>query len=515
MGGRRPGRARPIAGVLGTAVLCALAPAPPAGAATVRGDFNADGFADLAVGVSTAYVNSVRYAGDVHVIYGAPGGLSTSAGYQVLSQATPGVHDEPNIQDYFGDAIAAGDFNGDGFEDLAVGVPFESPRDGGSRVGVVQVIYGGLSGLEPSSERVFRLTDLGVPSEDYSLFGKAITAGNFGKSSEDDLAIVSPGHGPSSSRLAVVYGGPAGLTASGSFVATSTQLGFAPEFESSLAAANFGASGQADLAVGLPGAGTSASHAGAVGVLYGTPDGLSTQSVQVWQQGADGLAGTGENADAFGTALAARNLDEGPQAELAIGIPGEGVHGRVGAGAVQIIPGGPQGLTATGSRVWTRDLDRVEGEATKYAHFGAALAANLFGRSSFGDLAIGAPGAGPTGAGQVNVLYGSAQGLTAVDDQLWDQDSPGIPGVNTQHHPQFGSTLASGHFGGMGAPVADLAVGVPSSRNETEGTRGAVDVIYGTDAGLAATRAHRFVEGRSGVLPDFGTFGLELGPPGG
>jgi hypothetical protein len=486
----------------------------PAGASgTARGDFDADGFADLAVGVPSASPNGTRFAGDVHVIYGAPGGLSTSAGYQVLSQATPGVHDEPNERDSFGEGLAAGDFDGDGFEDLAVGVPNESPRDGGRQIGLAQVFYGGPSGLEPTSEVTFRLSDLGVPGEDFTFFGKALTAGNFGKSAQDDLAIMIPGFG-GLPRLAVIYGGPAGLTTSGAFVATSAQLGFAPSYFSPLAAANFGSGPQADLAVGLPEASGGASGAGAVGVLYGAPGGLSTTSVQLWRQGAAGLAGAPGNNEAFGTALAARNLDDEPRAELAVGVPGQIVHGHARAGAVQVLRGGPGGLTAAGNRIWTRDSAGVEGEATDEARFGTALAANFFGGSSFGDLAIGAPGAGPTRAGQVNVLYGSAHGLTNVDDQLWDQDSPGIPGGNGGSGDSFGDQLASGHFGGTGEPVADLAVGVPSDISGGP-IYGAVNVIYGTAAGLAATGAQRLIEGRNGIQDDGGAFGHELSPPGG
>ena len=41
------------------------------------------------------------------------------------------------------------------------------------------------------------------------------------------------------------------------------------------------------------------------------------------------------------------------------------------------------------------------------------------------DLAIGVIGDGHRFAGAVNVLYGSATGLTAAGDQLWTLDSPG------------------------------------------------------------------------------------------
>ena len=45
------------------------------------------------------------------------------------------------------------------------------------------------------------------------------------------------------------------------------------------------------------------------------------------------------------------------------------------------------------------------------------------------DLAIGVPGENVdfiTDAGAVNVIYGSPSGLTAVNNQIWDQNSPNI-----------------------------------------------------------------------------------------
>ena len=61
----------------------------------------------------------------------------------------------PESGDAFGYAFARGDFNGDGFQDLAIGVPYESIRTGfPSRspqiegAGAVEVIYGSATGLQ-------------------------------------------------------------------------------------------------------------------------------------------------------------------------------------------------------------------------------------------------------------------------------------------------------------------------------------------------------------------------------
>ena len=91
--------------------------------------------------------------------------------------------------------------------------------------------------------------------------------------------------------------------------------------------------------------------------------------------------------------------------------------------------GSAAGLTATGSRVWHQDSAGIEGAAEAGDLFGASLSAGDFDNDGFDDLAIGAPGEDvgtAADAGAVNVLYGSAAGLTAAGDQIWHQDSAGI-----------------------------------------------------------------------------------------
>src|SRR5918993_626841 len=107
------------------------------GAAVARGDFNGDSILDLAVGAPGEVVGSAVNAGAVNVLHGSGGGLTGG----------PGLI-QPNAEagDLFGSALAAGDFNGDGFFDLAVGVPGENVGAVGN-AGAVTVLFGSALGL--------------------------------------------------------------------------------------------------------------------------------------------------------------------------------------------------------------------------------------------------------------------------------------------------------------------------------------------------------------------------------
>ena len=104
-------------------------------------------------------------------------------------------------------------------------------------------------------------------------------------------------------------------------------------------------------------------------------------------------------------------------------------------------------------------VDQAEGSD----RFGSALAAGDFNADRRADLAVGVPGetlGGAFGAGAVNVLYGSAGGLTAAGSQLWSQATPGVAGI-AEAGDFFGQTLAgadpSGPAGNAGNPATTPA----------------------------------------------------------
>jgi FG-GAP repeat len=140
------------------------------GDALATGDFNHDGFADLAVGVPGESIGTIQVAGAVNVLYGSASGL-TGIGSQLFTQ----VGSAPETGDEFGFALATGDFNHDGFADLAAGAPFEdvlSTPDAGA----VSVLYGSAGKLTRTGGQIFTQDTPGVGSsaEPGDLFGAAL-----------------------------------------------------------------------------------------------------------------------------------------------------------------------------------------------------------------------------------------------------------------------------------------------------------------------------------------------------
>jgi hypothetical protein len=200
-------------GPAGAGVASASGVGASAGGHSVRADFNGDGFGDLAVGVP----NEDDGRGAVNVIYGSSRGL-TATGDQYWTQDSPGINGVAEVLDVFGSALAAGDFDGDGFADLAVGVPGESiVSEPQSFRGAVNVIYGSSRGLTAAGNQYWTQDSPGIKgiAEGFDKFGSALAAANFGKSGRADLAVSVPGENDSQGAVNVIYASARGLTATG------------------------------------------------------------------------------------------------------------------------------------------------------------------------------------------------------------------------------------------------------------------------------------------------------------
>ena len=199
------------------------------GASAVIADFDKNGYGDLAVGVSRS-----GKGGAVHIRKGTSTGFSSTA--KSISQNTAGVPGVRETHDYFGYDISAGDTNGDGYPDLAVGAPTETLGSEFWRAGAVTVLRGGTSGLTGRNSRQYDYTTAGFErptDESDSWFGSSVLLRDYNRDGRAELVAAATEIG----RLHLFPGTASGPTGTGSTTLTVEDLGLGarPYFGAALA----------------------------------------------------------------------------------------------------------------------------------------------------------------------------------------------------------------------------------------------------------------------------------------
>jgi hypothetical protein len=286
--------------------------------------------------------------------------------------------------DRFGAAMARGDLNGDGYADLAIGVPGEAGRRGAAHV-----ILGSAGGLSSVGSLYLEPSTFGIETP-RSRFGWSLAVGDFDGSVPAELAIGVGRHereGTTDAAVLELRSGPGGPSIVGSRIwhqGVDGVAGFRSEgddFGTTLAVGGFDGDAYADLAIGSPHDDIAQPELsfGKVNVLFGSDEGLSADRDQIWSQVSPGVrdepdAGDSNytSGDAFGASLGVGDYDGNRKTDLAVGVPIEAIGGIVG-GAVNVLYAGGQGLTGYESDFWHRNVAGVKRAPEQGDTFGVAL----------------------------------------------------------------------------------------------------------------------------------------------
>lgn len=462
------------------------------GDALAIGDFDGDGYDDVAMGAPN---NGSTDAGAVFVYKGTSDRLVP---WKILTQGQLSGQDEA-AGDHFGAALAAADFDGDGFDDLLVGTPDE---DVGAVVdaGAVFLYRGGTAGL--AFDEVIVQTNLSGTNDTGDRFGAAVAFGQLTNTGVREMIIGAPGDRTPGLFNANVATGSVYINHrddTNLFLTPATRLYpfsvSGGKFGSALAVGKIDSDGNEDLAVGSPNEGST----GAVRVYSGrTPPEFPHEwsTMATFRQT---LPRTGAAAgDRFGHALVIANVAGSSSGEVVVGAPGVSSD----AGKVFLYNLTGASLAVATPMALLQNVN-PNGSIEAGDEFGYSLVAYQRDSSTAQlDLVVGSPG--ENGYGIITTYRGETAGITAVANVF--QSS--LPGGQSEAGDRFGAALASGNVDGAGdngnsdgfLPVnfrPDLVVSAPGESvgvlPGTGPTGGEVGVFEGGTSG-AIVGAGRYVQ---------------------
>lgn len=292
------------------------------------GDVDADGYADLLVGVSGNGSYEASHPGTAYLVLGQASPRSTA-----LSSAI--AYEGEENGDYAASSVAgAGDVDGDGYDDMLVGADYND--DAGSSAGAAYLLLGGASPGSGSLSDALEFT--GEAAGDHA--GCSVAgAGDVDADGYADFLVGAylNDDGGTSAGAAYLVLGSTGLTSGTLGDATAAYDGAAAGDEAGGSVAGAGdvdGDGADDLLVGADANDSGASGAGAAWLVFGSASPASlllSDAAQFAGEAADDSAGVG--------VAGAGDFDGDGRADVLIGAD-ENDDGGTEAGAAYLVLGG-------------------------------------------------------------------------------------------------------------------------------------------------------------------------------
>jgi Ca2+-binding RTX toxin-like protein len=396
------------------------------------GDLNGDGVDDLIIGARRSST-AVNNGGAAYVVFGQTTPFAAELSVASLDGSNGFQIDGFQALGRLGDSVAGtGDINGDGFDDVAIGMAYGDSYGSGS--GTTFVVFGtdqghpaNLSAADLDGSNGFTI----VGAQPGSRSGCSVAAaGDVNGDGWNDLLIgarlAAPGGVYRAGEAYLVYGDGDGfgselhlaaLTgATGMRMSGATAFNYAGSWVSGVGDIN--GDGLADFAVGAVSVATSS--AGAAYIVFGSDDGLPASLNLEALDGTNGFIVRGLSAgDLTGRASGpAGDLNGDGVDDLVLGARGTSTNGAQ-SGSAYVIFGK---TTAFAASFDLATLDGVVGFELRGVSFSDQAGWSVEGGGDFNndgveDLLVGAAFADPFGnsnAGAAYVIYGRADPMTLV-----------------------------------------------------------------------------------------------------
>ncbi|MBO6534900.1 MAG: FG-GAP repeat protein [Balneolaceae bacterium] len=431
-----------------------------AGEAIASGDINGDGYDDLIIGAK----QYDSYRGKVVVIFGSDSTFAATTGISTLDGTNGFQMDGPKATSFFGDAVASGDINGDGFDDIIIGAHVKAEA---------YVVYGKSSGFSAT----FDVTTLDgsngfkLYNTNYGNAGFAVSSGDINGDGYADVVVSTPYD--SNGSVTTIFGKYDAFADSIDIRTLDGSVGFnvrginsLQKIAKSVSTGDINGDGYDDLIIDRPDQNSGSVDSSFVYIVFGKANGFSGDIYLSTLTESEGfkISVFSQPSSSNDVHVSTGDVNGDGYDDIIFGI----VHGNVTdlENNVYVVYG--KSMMAT-NNIQVSDLNGSNGFVVDAEfvndNFGAGLSSDDINGDGYDEVVIGANFVKNTDGdkypGKVYVVNGGSSLSATIDaSQLNGINGFSINGYETALYTNLGASLATGDFNGDGYP--DIFMGAPA-----------------------------------------------------